>query len=81
MAGKLHQQVIGVEKSRATRTVLKEKIVALKAEQVSIKPEIVKLITATKALQAQIEGDISKRYKGRIVTLYGGVDFDSFDTR
>lgn len=54
LAGKLHQQVISVEKSRVTRNVLKEKIVALKAEQVSIKPEIVKLIKATKELQGKV---------------------------
>lgn len=81
LAGKLHQTVIGVEKSRATRAVLKEKIATLKAEQVSVGPEIVKLITATKALQAHIERDVSKRYKGREVYLYGGVEFDSHDSR
>lgn len=54
MAGKLNQQVIGVEKSKATREILKEKIVTLNAEKLSIKPEIVKLIDSTKQLQAQV---------------------------
>lgn len=44
-----------MEKSKATRHVLTEKIVSLKQEKVNIRPEIVKLITATKELQAQVK--------------------------
>lgn len=79
MVGKLRQHVIGAEKSKTTRAVLKENIAKLKTDKVNVKPEIVKLIKNVKALQSQIESDISKRYSGRVVSLYGVVDFDSFD--
>lgn len=61
------------------REILKEKIVTLAAEKENIRPIISKLIASTKHLQQQIENDISKRYKGRNVILYGGVDTDPMD--
>lgn len=54
LAGKLNQQVMGVEKSKATRQVLTDKIASLKEEQLAIKPEIVKCIKATKQLLVQV---------------------------
>lgn len=68
-----------VDKIRSTRQILKEKIVTLGAEKENIRPIISKLIASTKHLQHQIEMDISKRYKGRNVILYGGVDTDPMD--
>lgn len=79
LAAKLQQQLITVDKTRSTREILKEKIVTLGAEKENIRPIIAKLIASTKHLQQQIEGDISKRYKGRNVILYGGVEADPMD--
>lgn len=79
LAAKLQQQLITVDKMRSTREILKEKIVTLSSEKENIRPIISKLIASTKHLQQQIENDISKRYKGRNVILYGGVDTDPMD--
>lgn len=79
LAYKLQQQLITVDKTRSIRELLKEKIVTLGSEKESIRPIISKLIASTKHLQQQIEKDISKRYKGRNVILYGGVETDPMD--
>ncbi|KAJ6623918.1 CDK5RAP3-like protein [Pseudolycoriella hygida] len=79
LAGKLQQQLVTVDKTRSIREILKEKIVTLSSEKENIRPVIARLIANTKHLQQQIENDISKRYKGRNVILYGGVDTDPLD--
>ena len=79
LASKLQQQLITVDKTRSMREILKEKIVTLGADKENIRPIISKLIASTKHLQQQIENDISKRYKGRPVLLYGGVEYDPMD--
>ena len=76
IASKLHNQVNTVEKLKATRVVVQEKVQKLNEDKINITPEIVKLIGNSKTLQAQIEREISKRYKGRVVTVYGGVEFE-----
>lgn len=76
LVGKLKQHVIGVEKSKTTRALLKENIAKLKAEKVNIQPEIEKQIRNLRTLQSQIEKDVSKRYNGRVVALYGVAPFD-----
>ncbi|XP_037043237.1 CDK5RAP3-like protein [Bradysia coprophila] len=79
LASKLQQQLLTVAKIRSTREINKEKIVTLGIEKENIRPIISKLIASTKQLQQLIEKDISKRYKGRNVILYGGVESDPMD--
>lgn len=79
LASKLQQQLLTVDKIRSTREINKEKVVTLGIEKENIRPIISKLIGSTKQLQQLIEKDISKRYKGRNVILYGGVESDPMD--
>lgn len=79
LAGKLRQHLLAAEKMAATRTVLKEKIEMLTTERAKLRPIIIKLLEKNKILQKQIENEISKRYKGRVVYIYGGVEADPMD--
>lgn len=97
LASKLNQKNQGIEKSKATRQLLVQKIETYKAELEKAKKEIVKmgettteLVTKVKTVYTaqimiiynilfciQVESDLSHRYNGRVVTLYGGVKFDT----
>lgn len=68
---KFQQKLISVEKFKATREVLKQKIIDLGIENESLQPKLDSMIIKTKLLQTQIEKDISKRYKNRVVNLMG----------
>ncbi|XP_068623896.1 CDK5 regulatory subunit-associated protein 3 [Battus philenor] len=52
-----------------------ERRAAAEARATELRPVLARMIQRTKELQAQIEGDISKKYKGRPVNIIGGVKF------
>lgn len=79
LAGRLQQLLQTAAKTKATRSVCKDKIDALGEEKVRLRPIIIRLIAGSKTLQQNIEADISKRYRGRVVSIYGGVEYDSLD--
>lgn len=72
LASKLKQMCKAVDKIHNTKEVLKQRSVELKEERLSLNPVLSELIEQTKKLQNNIEKDISKRYKNRIVNLIGG---------
>lgn len=73
LASKLKQMLKAVEKIRTTKQVLKDRAVELKEQRLALIPVLEELVAQTNKLQCQIEQDISKRYKNRIVNLLGGV--------
>ncbi|XP_023305440.2 CDK5RAP3-like protein [Lucilia cuprina] len=73
LASKLKQMLKAVEKIRTTRQVLKERAAELKEQRLALVPVLEELVAQTNKLQGQIEQDISKRYKNRVVNLMGGV--------
>lgn len=73
LASKLKQMLKSVEKIRATKQVLKERSEELKDQRLTLIPLLKQLVTQTNKLQGQIEQEISKRYKNRVVNLLGGV--------
>ncbi|XP_075976044.1 CDK5RAP3 protein homolog [Anticarsia gemmatalis] len=52
-----------------------ERRAAASSRAADLRPVLVRIIDRTKELQAQIESDISKKYKGRPVNIIGGVKF------
>ncbi|XP_035441293.1 CDK5RAP3-like protein [Spodoptera frugiperda] len=48
---------------------------AASARAAELRPVLTRIIARTKELQAQIESEISKKYKGRPVNIIGGVKF------
>ncbi|CAK1579094.1 unnamed protein product [Parnassius mnemosyne] len=52
-----------------------ERRAAAESRAADLRPMLTRLIQRTKELQAQIESDISKKYKGRPVNIIGGVKF------
>lgn len=73
LASKLKQMLKAVEKIRTTKEVLKVRAAELKEQRLALQPVLQELIVQTNKLQRQIEEDISKRYKNRVVNLLGGV--------
>ncbi|CAD7076802.1 unnamed protein product [Hermetia illucens] len=74
LSSKLKQKLAAVEKTKTTCQVLKAKSEELNEEKVKTKPVLDKMIEQTKVLEKQIEKDISKRYKNRVVNLMGGAN-------
>ncbi|KAH8280359.1 hypothetical protein KR018_003334, partial [Drosophila ironensis] len=74
LASKLQQMTKAVEKLRANREALKRRSVDLREQRQQLNPVLEELLAQTRALQAHIEKDISKRYKNRVVNLMGGVN-------
>ncbi|KAM7344774.1 CDK5RAP3 protein homolog [Cochliomyia hominivorax] len=73
LASKLKQMLKAVEKIRTTKEVLKVRAAEMKEQRLALTPVLEELIVQTNKLQRQIEEDISKRYKNRVVNLLGGV--------
>ncbi|XP_004525972.1 CDK5RAP3-like protein [Ceratitis capitata] len=74
LANKLKQMTKAVDKIRDTKEVLKNRSLELKQQRVDLNPVLAELVAQTKKLQLNIENDISKRYKNRVVNLMGGVN-------
>lgn len=71
LTANLTQKLTIIEKLQASKMVVEDKIKILQKEIRSIEPIIKKLTENTKQLQREIEKDISKKYKGRVVNLIG----------
>lgn len=67
----LKQKLSVVEKMRANKTLLEEKIKSSRDEVRRTEPLIKLAVNSTKQLQKEIQQDISKKYKGRVVNLIG----------
>ncbi|KAJ8929294.1 hypothetical protein NQ314_018049 [Rhamnusium bicolor] len=74
LTASLKQKLSVVDKMKSNRSVLEKKIKELREEARNIDPLIKLLIEKTKQLQMDIQEDISKKYKGRIVNIVGGVN-------
>ncbi|GAB0096521.1 CDK5RAP3-like protein [Sergentomyia squamirostris] len=74
LSAKVKQKLIAIEKLKENENLSKEKSGKYLEEAADLRPDLAKAISHTKTLQQQIEADISKRYKNRIVNLMGGVN-------
>lgn len=70
----LEQKLEVVERMKARKLVLEEKIKAGREEIGSILPLISNIVEKTKILQGEIERDISKKYKERPVHIVGSIN-------
>uniref|UniRef100_U5EMN2 Putative cdk5 activator-binding protein n=1 Tax=Corethrella appendiculata TaxID=1370023 RepID=U5EMN2_9DIPT len=73
LTAKLKQKLTGIEKINSTELLLEEKLKSLKQQTIDLQPTLKIVIEQTKILQKQIEKDISKRYKNRVVNLMGNI--------
>lgn len=71
LTAKLKQRLSAIDKINRTREELKQKSANYHQEAIELRPQLVRLVDQTKLLQKQIESDISKRYKNRVVNLTG----------
>uniref|UniRef100_A0A182NBZ5 Uncharacterized protein n=1 Tax=Anopheles dirus TaxID=7168 RepID=A0A182NBZ5_9DIPT len=71
LTSNVKQKLSSIEKMKETAKMKKEKSISFKQQSVELKPTQAKIIEQTKTLQGQIERDVSKRYKNRVVNLYG----------
>lgn len=74
LTASLKQKLDVVERMRARKKLLEDKIKDTRQEITSILPVIDTAVEKTKLLQKQIEDEISKKYKGRPVNIVGGVN-------
>ncbi|XP_049819769.1 CDK5 regulatory subunit-associated protein 3 [Aethina tumida] len=74
LTASLKQKLSNCERMKSNKALLEEKINSLRKEERSLHPVIKLLIDKTKELQKHIQEDISKKYKGRIVNIIGGVN-------
>ncbi|XP_033216908.1 CDK5 regulatory subunit-associated protein 3 isoform X2 [Belonocnema kinseyi] len=70
----LKQKLALVEKMKSLQTVTREKRDVTRKQVLEIQPVLKLVIQRTRELQNEIEKDISKKYKNRIVHLTGGVN-------
>lgn len=54
LAGKLVQKLIAIEKNKTMRQILKEKIITINNDKITLLPLVDKMIKQTKILQAQV---------------------------
>ncbi|EFA00941.1 CDK5 regulatory subunit-associated protein 3 [Tribolium castaneum] len=74
LTANLKQKLTLTERMRQSIGVLKEQIEKYQSEIKNFEPAIRLLIEKTKQLQKEVQQDISKRYKGRVVNIVGGVN-------
>ncbi|CAK9823607.1 CDK5RAP3-like protein [Anthophora retusa] len=74
LASSLKQKLTLVDKMIGLQKAMKEKRESAADEANTIRPLLQLLIQKTKELQTQIEKDISRRYKNRVVHLTGGIN-------
>ncbi|KAJ8922458.1 hypothetical protein NQ315_004405 [Exocentrus adspersus] len=74
LTASLNQKLAAVEKMKANKAVLEKKISELRSEARGIEPVIKLLIERTKQMQRDIQEDVSKKYKGRVVNIVGGIN-------
>lgn len=71
LAGKLKQKLLAIDKMKDTAQLKREQSANFRQQGQDLKPTLAKVIEQTRTLQGQIERDISKRYKNRVVNLMG----------
>lgn len=71
LTANLSQKLSAIEKVKANKLILENKIKELQNEIMNVEPHIRTLTETTKQLQKEIEKDLSNKYKGRIVNLIG----------
>lgn len=69
----LKQKLNITEKMQVSRKIVLEKAEEMRQQALAIQPVIDIIVEKTKILQEQIENEISKKYKNRIVNIIGGV--------
>lgn len=74
LTASLKQKLDAVERMKARKKLLEEKIRDAREEIKNILPVINTTVEKTKLLQKQVEEEISKKYKGRQVNIVGGVN-------
>lgn len=74
LSAKVNQKLKAIEKLKGAEVELKQKAVKFQQEANELRPNLVKSVAQTKALQEKIEGDISKKYKNRVCNLMGGMN-------
>uniref|UniRef100_A0A6B2E8D6 Putative cdk5 activator-binding protein n=1 Tax=Phlebotomus kandelakii TaxID=1109342 RepID=A0A6B2E8D6_9DIPT len=74
LASKVRQKLTAIDKLKANENLCKDKSGKYLQQAADLRPDLAKAISHTKILQHQIELDISKRYKNRVVNLMGGVN-------
>ena len=73
LALSLKQKLSLVEKMIALQKSVREKREATAEQAATLRPLLQLLVQRTKELQSEIEKDISKKYKNRVVRLTGGI--------
>ncbi|KRT81674.1 hypothetical protein AMK59_5837 [Oryctes borbonicus] len=74
LAASLKQKLNAIQRIKDSKQVLEEKIGEAQIEIKKLQPVVATVIVNTKALQRNIEEDISKKYKGRPVNIIGGIN-------
>nr|CAD7440956.1 unnamed protein product [Timema bartmani] len=74
LANSLKQKLAAAEKLVASQEVVRQRRSEAHSEANELRPKLKLVIDKTKQLQAEIQQDISKKYKGRPVNLMGGVN-------
>ncbi|XP_060520928.1 CDK5 regulatory subunit-associated protein 3 [Cylas formicarius] len=74
LSASLKQKLSVVERMKNNKILLEKKIRQTSDEIRKIEPVIKLMVVKTKELQKEIEQDISKKYKGRVVNIVGGVN-------
>lgn len=74
LANTLKQKTTITEKMQASQKVVLQRAAEARKQAADIKPIIDLIIEKTKQLQEQIQAEISKKYKNRIVNIVGGVN-------
>ncbi|KAJ3662318.1 hypothetical protein Zmor_006673 [Zophobas morio] len=74
LTSSLKQKLAVAERMKQSISILEDQIKKYKSEIRSFEPAIKLLIDKTKQLQKEVQEDISKRYKGRVVNIVGGVN-------
>nr|CAD7398388.1 unnamed protein product [Timema cristinae] len=74
LANSLKQKLAAAEKLVASQEVVRQRRSEAHSEANKLRPKLKLVIDKTKQLQAEIQQDISKKYKGRPVNLMGGVN-------
>jgi hypothetical protein len=74
LTSNLKQKLTIAERMKHNINLLQDQIKKNQSEIKSFEPIIQLLINKTKELQKDVQEDISKRYKGRIVNIVGGIN-------
>ncbi|XP_015606068.1 CDK5RAP3-like protein isoform X2 [Cephus cinctus] len=73
LTGVLKQKLSLVEKMVLSQKLVEQRIKEAREQALALQPMLKLVIQRTKELQIEIEQDISKKYKNRVVRLTGGV--------